>query len=67
MPADDEILDNLPWFALTGPQAGFAEGNGRAVRFRRSVSLFCGTERLDPDGWQALADLAGPGRAIVLY
>lgn len=63
----DEVLDNLPWHALTGPQAKFAEGDGPALRYPRAVSPFCATERLDADGWQALADLVGPGRAMVLF
>ncbi|MEM8923970.1 MAG: GNAT family N-acetyltransferase [Actinomycetota bacterium] len=63
----DEVLDNLPWHALTGPQAQFAQGDGRALRFPRTISPFCATERLDADGWRALVDLVGPGRAMVLF
>lgn len=67
MAVSTEILDNLPWFALSGRQSTFAEGPGPALRFRRSVSLFCGAEQLDEARWQALAEMAGPGRAIVLF
>lgn len=67
MAVPEEVLDNLPWFALSGRQSGFAEGPGAALRFQRKVSLFCAAENLDDNGWQALADMVGPGRAIVLF
>jgi ribosomal protein S18 acetylase RimI-like enzyme len=63
----DGVLDNMPWYALSGPQIPFTEGSERARRFRRSVGLFCATERLDAEGWQSLIELVGPGRAIVLF
>lgn len=66
MAVSDEILDNMPWHALTGPQATFASGPGRALRFRRPVALFCATEHLDLAGWTALVEMVGPGRAVVL-
>lgn len=67
MAVPEEVLDNLPWFALSGRQSDFAEGPGAALRFQRKVSLFCAAETLDDNGWQALADMAGTGRAIVLF
>lgn len=63
----DAVLDNLTWHALSGAQAHLAEGPGPALRFPRNVSIFCAAERLDHDGWAALAEMAGPGRAIVLF
>lgn len=63
----EQALDNLAWHALTGPHAPFAQGDGPALRYRRSMAVFCATERLDGDGWSALADLVGPGRAVVLF
>ena len=63
----EEVLDNMAWHALTGPHAEFAEGDGPALRYRRSMATFCATERLDDAGWSALADLVGAGRAIVLF
>ncbi len=63
----DDVLDNLPWHALTGAQAHLAQGSGPARRFPWSVSPFCGAERLDAEGWRALAELVGPGRVIVLF
>lgn len=67
MAVSEEILDNLPWFALTGRQSSFAVGPGLALRYRRSVSSFCATGQLDGGGWQALAEMVGPGRAVVLF
>lgn len=70
MPLDsttEQALDNLAWHALNGPHATFAQGDGPALRYRRSMAVFCATERLDGDGWTALADLVGPGRAVVLF
>ena len=64
--ADGEVLDNLSWHALSGKQAPFTLGSSRAVRYRRPVGVFCATETVDDEGWEALVDLVGPGRAIVL-
>ncbi|MDH3682904.1 MAG: GNAT family N-acetyltransferase [Acidimicrobiia bacterium] len=63
----ERVLDNMAWHALTGPHARFAEGDGHALRYRRSMAVFCATERLDVSGWSALTDLVGPGRAVVLF
>ncbi len=65
--AQEESLDNLPWFALNTVHAPYAEGAGPALKYRRSMAVFCGTERLGPDGWRALTDLVRPGRAVVLF
>ncbi|MEL7155879.1 MAG: GNAT family N-acetyltransferase [Actinomycetota bacterium] len=66
-PTLDDVLDNMPWHALTGPQAALAEGPGPALRYPRNVSIFCAAERLDREGWTALAEMVGPGRAVVLF
>jgi ribosomal protein S18 acetylase RimI-like enzyme len=64
----DAVLDNLPWHALSGPQASFTENLGtRAYRYRRPVGLFFACESLDIDGWAALTELAGPKGTIVLF
>lgn len=63
----DELLDNLPWHALTGPQSSFAEGSGTALRYRRPFGVFSATARLDADGWSALGEMIGPGRGFVLF
>ncbi len=62
-------LDNMAWWALTGPQADLAEtGNGSpAHRFRRPIAPFSAVEHLDTAGWQALADLVGPGGVAILF
>jgi GNAT superfamily N-acetyltransferase len=65
--AQEESLDNLPWFALNSVHASFAQGDGPALKYKRSMAVFCGTARLDPAGWRALADLVKPGRAVVLF
>ena len=70
MPLDasqEKILDNMAWHALNGPHAELAEGPGSALRYPRSMAVFCATERLDVNGWQHLTDMVGPGRAIVLF
>jgi GNAT superfamily N-acetyltransferase len=66
---DDRVLDNAVWHALAGPQAHFAEvdPSQRALRFPSDVAFFCGVESLDAAGWEALAALAGPGGAAVLF
>jgi predicted GNAT family acetyltransferase len=56
------VLDNPVWHALTGPQATVAEGDGRARRFQRDVSVFGAVpDAATADDWDALRDLAGPG------
>jgi hypothetical protein len=54
-------LDNAAWHALTGPHAGLAEVAGAARRYPPAVSFFSAVDRVDADGWDALAALAGPG------
>ena len=56
------VLDNPVWHALTGPQATVAEGDGRARRFQRDVSVFGAVpDAPTPGDWDALRELAGPG------
>jgi ribosomal protein S18 acetylase RimI-like enzyme len=63
----DKLLDNPAWFALTGPQAAFAERRGRAVRFQPDVSPFYGMPgEPDAQDWADAAALAGPGGPIAL-
>ena len=65
--AEEESLDNLPWFALNTIHAPFAEGPGPALKYRRSMAVFCATATLDASGWDALTELVRPGRAVVLF
>lgn len=62
-------LDNPVWYALKGPLSRFAKGSadGRAVGFMREVSIFNAVERLDAEGWEALAQFAGVGGAVFLF
>jgi ribosomal protein S18 acetylase RimI-like enzyme len=63
------VLDDMAWHALTGPHVALAEsaGGGTARRYRDDIAPFCGVERLDRDGWGALAELVGPkGVAVFL-
>jgi ribosomal protein S18 acetylase RimI-like enzyme len=39
----EHVLDNPAWFALNGPQAGFAETHGPFRRYRSDVTPFGGT------------------------
>jgi ribosomal protein S18 acetylase RimI-like enzyme len=55
------VLDNPVWHALAGPQATVAEGDGRARRYLRTVSVFGAVpDGPTPEDWRALQDLAGP-------
>jgi GNAT superfamily N-acetyltransferase len=61
------VLDNPVWHALTGPQATVAEGDGRARRFQRDVSVFGALpDDATPDDWEALRDLVGAGGHVFL-
>jgi len=63
----DDLLDNVAWRALTGPQSGLAERNGRAVRYRPDVAPFAAlSDEPDPCAWADLAALAGPGKTVLL-
>jgi ribosomal protein S18 acetylase RimI-like enzyme len=59
-------LDNAAWHALTGPHAGMAEVAGAARRYPPAVSFFSAVDRLDGEGWGALAALAGRGGIATL-
>ncbi|HEY6480580.1 MAG TPA: GNAT family N-acetyltransferase [Streptosporangiaceae bacterium] len=59
------VLDNPVRAALLGPQAGFAERHGQALRYPADVSPF-GALPDEPDAaaWQDAAALAGPGGLV---
>ena len=61
-------IDNLVWHALTGPQAPFAERVGDAVRYESAVGVFCAlADSPNPDDWDALRSLVGPGSPAVFF
>ncbi|HEY0813513.1 MAG TPA: GNAT family N-acetyltransferase [Pseudonocardia sp.] len=63
----EDLLDNVAWRALTGPQSRLAERNGHAVRYRPDVAPFAALpDEPDPRAWADLAALAGPGTTVLL-
>ena len=60
-------LDDMAWHALTGPQVALAvtADGGAARRYRDGIAPFCGVERLDRGGWEALAELVDPADVAV--
>ncbi|WP_341997170.1 GNAT family N-acetyltransferase [Microbacterium sp. LWH7-1.2] len=65
--ADATVLDNPAWHSLTGPHAGFAEGNDLVRRYPEDVAPFVAVRTWsDPDVWDALRDLVGPGAPVGL-
>lgn len=67
--ADDEILDNLAWHALSGPLSHFGSvsSDGRVRRFHPEVSIFSAVEGFDPSLWDALGDAVGAEGVAVLF
>jgi ribosomal protein S18 acetylase RimI-like enzyme len=60
-------LDNPAWAALTGPQAHFAQGNAKALRYPPDVSPFVAVPPvIDQEVWTALERLVGPGQVVAL-
>jgi ribosomal protein S18 acetylase RimI-like enzyme len=64
---DAHVLDNVVWHALRTTQRHVAQGGGAALRYRPDVAPFHAVERVDATGWEALAELAGPGGVVVLF
>jgi len=65
--ASEDVLDNAVWHSLRTRHQALAEGSGRARRYPTSMSVFGGVDRLDEEGWAALAELVGPGGGTVLF
>jgi ribosomal protein S18 acetylase RimI-like enzyme len=63
----EHVLDNAGWHALTGPHAGFAEGDGRARRYRPDISVFHAASDDSPESWAAAAGLATRDGIVVLF
>jgi len=62
---DTAVLDNPAWHALTGPHSSFAIGNDLARRYPEDVAPFVAVRSWeDPDVWDALLELVGPGAEI---
>lgn len=68
LPAEHE-LDNLPWFALAGPQREFAAFGpaGRSARMLRDVGLFAATPGFEDDDWADLRSLVGDKGSAVFF
>ena len=65
--ADAAVLDNPAWHALTGPHARFATGNDLVRRYPEEVAPFVAVRTWDdPEVWDALRDLVGPGAPVGL-
>ena len=57
-----DVLDNAAWHSLTGRHAALSEGNEIVRRFQPDVSPFAAVRSWDdPDVWDAIVDLVGPG------
>ena len=62
---DTDVLDNPAWHSLTGPHSSFAIGNDLARRYPEDVAPFVAVRSWeDPDVWDALIELVGPGAEI---
>ena len=63
----DHPLENPAWYALTGPQADFAESYGQAVRFRPDMCPFAALPSgVDDGAWADLATLGGGAGSTVV-
>ena len=66
-PPDTHLLDNPAWAALAGPQSHLGEVRAKAARFHPDVSPFTAlSDPDDPQSWQDLASLVGPGSATAV-
>ena len=60
---DEDLLANIVWHTLTGPQARFATGSGAARRYARGFSPIAGfedPERPDLDALRPFCDVGEP-------
>ena len=58
------ILDNIFWHALSGPQAGFAQGAGGARRFARGFSPILGFADPAEPAFDDLTPFCLPGESF---
>jgi ribosomal protein S18 acetylase RimI-like enzyme len=62
------LLDNVVWHAIDGPQRALAERVGSAGRFHTDVSPFAAlADATSAEAWDDLARLVGPGKAAILF
>lgn len=66
-PRDTELLDNLPWFALTSRHRHLAEGTGAARRYQPEVAGFVGIKSTRPEAWADLAAVSGTGEEVAVF
>ena len=59
-------LDRPVWTALTGRQAGLAQGDARALRFAPDYGLFAAAADTEPENLAALAALIPPDSGVAL-
>jgi ribosomal protein S18 acetylase RimI-like enzyme len=65
--ADSHPLDHPVWASLTGAHAQFAEGEGRARRYRTRISPFAALHpESDAAAWADLRALFGPSQVVSL-
>ncbi|AEE45948.1 GNAT family N-acetyltransferase [Cellulomonas fimi] len=58
----EDVRDNAAWHSLQGAHAALGEGNELARRYLPDVSPFAAVRSWsDPDVWDAVLDLVGPG------
>jgi ribosomal protein S18 acetylase RimI-like enzyme len=65
--ADDRVLDNPVWAALTGPHAHLAVTHGRVARYPPDLSPFAAfADDATEEAWDDLAALVAPGESLAL-
>lgn len=60
-----DLLDRPIWHALSGRQARFAVGSGKARRFLSDVSPFAAVVDDSPEALAAMAELIGRGEIVI--
>ena len=63
---ENELLENLIWHSLVGAHAHLAEGSGPVRRYDPDVAWFVGVEHGGPNAWEAVQNLVGPKRTVIL-
>lgn len=65
-PVAGSALDNPAWASLRGAHAAVAETRGRAARYPAEMCPFAAVAADEPDAWDDLAALVGPGNRVFL-